>query len=179
MALKIPAKINAGDTLSFSDSVSGYPASSGWALKYVFVNASEKQEIESSADGDSHVFSIAPAITVKWKQGKYTWSAFVTNGADRFTIESGKLEIIPDLVAGPSDQRSHVEKTLDALEAAIEKSATNDQLSFSIAGRSVARYTLEEKLKLRDKYRAELIILNRKERVVNGQASGAKVLVRF
>jgi hypothetical protein len=54
-----------------------------------------------------------------------------------------------------SDLRTHAKKVLDSIQAVIENRATVDQSSFTIAGRSLSRMTIEELFMVRDRYRAE------------------------
>lgn len=179
MALNLPTTLYAGDTISFSDSLDSYNASDGWTLTYSFVNAEAKHSIDSTADGDDFAFAVAKAVTSAWGKGSYKYAATVDNGTDRFTVGTGDVTIRPDLSAGPVDDRNHVEKVLDALEAMLEGKATVDQQSMSIGGRSVARFSPLELLQWRGDYRNQLLALKRAERIANGTGGNGKILTRF
>lgn len=71
--------------------------------------------------------------------------------------------------------KEHIEKVLVALESLLEGKATSDVASYSIAGRSLSRLSISELLMWRDKYRAELIKLNRAE----GLNQTGTIQVRF
>src|SRR3990167_10017627 len=91
--------------------------------------------------------------------GKWVWSAFVSKSGERYPIDNGTLNITRDLasVSTTYDGRSHVKKVLDAIEATIEGTATKEQTSMSIAGRTITRRTVQELLVLKDRYKAEYI----------------------
>jgi hypothetical protein len=78
------------------------------------------------------------------------------------TVEAGEVRIAPDLSAQGAgvDSRDHVRKVLDAIEAVIENRASIDQQSYQINNRSLQRTPLNELLKLRSRYRAELAAKN-------------------
>jgi len=175
----LPLKINAGDTVSFIESYSEYPATDNWSLLFVVVNGQNKYSATSNASGDMHNFLISSATTATWAPGAYKSVLYAIQTDIRHTLVVGDLEIIPDLTQSNSDQRHHVERVLDAIEATLENKASTDQQSMSIAGRSIARYSFSDLLMLRDKYKNELISIKRAERIKNGMSSGGKILVRF
>ena len=61
----MPASFYAGDTLAFTKTVSDYPASSGWTLKYAMTQSGEQILFSSSADGDDHKVEVAAAVTYR------------------------------------------------------------------------------------------------------------------
>ena len=82
--------ITAGDSLSFTVSLADYPASAGWVLSYRLIprTAGAVLTFSATASGDDHVVALNAAATASWAAGDYTSAAFVTKGADRFTIDS-------------------------------------------------------------------------------------------
>lgn len=178
MALNIPKRIRAGDSLKFSDDITNYPAPT-WTLTYTIATSNQVFDFSSSADGTSHSFALLPSFTSKFPAGKYQYQATISDGTDRFTVGSGSLVIEADLKLTAKAAFSHVEKTLENLEAVIEGKATTDQLSFSIAGRSLSRYPIGELLAWRDKYKSELRALERAERIAQGKGNSAHIRARF
>ncbi|NDV20832.1 hypothetical protein GO013_15585 [Pseudodesulfovibrio sp. JC047] len=178
--MNIAKEITAGDSLNWTETVSAYPASDGWILNFVLVNGSAKVEFSASADGDGYVVDVPGSTTSNWTPGRYRFQAHVEKGADRFTVGSGTVDILPDFAGVATlDGRSHAEKVLDAIEAVIEKRATRDQESYTIKGRSLSRTPLPELLALRDKYKAEVRAQRRAEKVQAGKKPGTKIHVRF
>lgn len=180
MALKIPLKIRAGDSLNFTAALPGYSAADGWTLKITLVNSKKVYEITSTASGSEHLVKLLPAATQGWIPGFYKYVASVSDGTDKYTIESAGLQILPNLTTDkPVDERHHVEKVLDAIEAVLEGKATKDQLEVTFQGRSITHLTPEQLLVWRDKYRSELRAIKQAERVARGLGSGRKILVRL
>lgn len=149
--MEIPAILTAGDSWSWVESLSEYPAPT-WTLKFLF-RGPQAFSVEASASGADHAVSVAASTTANYKHGRYEWSARVTDGSTTTTIETGLLELEPDLSNVAVDHRSFNQRASDALEAVIENRATTDQLSFSIAGRSLSRMSWDELLSAYDRFR--------------------------
>lgn len=175
----IPSKIVAGDTLNFCRSLSDYPAADGYQISYKLVNAADVVEF-SGADqaGGEWLFDIKPATTKDWQTGKFTWYEIATKGADRFTLANGQTEIKPDPTAA-HDTRSYAQKMLDAIEAMLEKKATKDQQNYAINGRSLTRYSIEDLIALRDKFRAEVTQEKQRQDLENGLGTNKIIRTRF
>lgn len=178
-----PLKIEAGTTVKWTkDLSSDYPADDGWSLAYTFINSAAKFTVNASADGKKFSVTIPASTSDDYIAGIYTWIARVSKAGEVFTVDEGHCEVLKDLAAAGLtifDHRTHVKKTLDAIEAVIEGRATSDHLSYTIAGRSITKIPVEELLKLRDKYKAEYQRELDAERIANGEGLGRKVLVRF
>jgi hypothetical protein len=177
-----PSEFFVGDTVQWTKDLSGFPASA-WTLKYNFISSDASAQnilITSTADGDIHSIAVARATSAGYTAGDYKWFSYVIDIGDtlRHSVASGSTTVKPDQSSG-TDARSHVKIVLDAICATIEGVASKDQKAYSIAGRSLERYSFEELLKLKDKYE----ILYKKElsdeAIANGEGSGRKVKVRF
>lgn len=180
IATKEPYEIIAGDTLQWKKSLSDYLPSAGWALKYSLRGPAEI-DLTTTADGDDHKVDELAADTADWKTGDYWWAAYVEKGAERHQVGTGTFKITPNLAtaSGAYEGRSHAKKVLDAIEAVIEGTATKEQQSYTIAGRSLVRWPLQELLQLRNQYKDEYARERSAERVDRGEASGRKILTRF
>lgn len=165
-----PTDIVAGTTLAFTKSLADYPASSGWALSYVLVNAAGRQTFNASAAGSDFAVTVAASTTQDWAAGTYSLQGFVTKSGETFTVVNTTMKVLPNVVTGSGgvDTRSHAKKVLDALEALLEGKASQDQKSLTIAGRSISRMDVKDLLDWRDKYRAEVA----KEAQANDVAAG-------
>ena len=151
-----PLELTQGDTVQWQKTFTDYPASE-WTVSYNIRGASSLDVTAAQAsNGTSHSVTLSSTQTADLKEGNYWWQAVaVHNGtSERRTISTGDFVVKPDLATLPEgyDGRSHVKKTLDALEAVIEKRATTDQQSYSISGRSLSRMDIEELLTWRGKY---------------------------
>lgn len=177
-----PSEFFVGDTLQWTKELSDFPASV-WTLKYNFISSDANAlnvEIVSTADGDTHVISVPIATTDDYTAGDYKWFSYVVDSGDsvRHSIASGTTTIKPDQ-SSDTDARSHVKKVLDAIQANLEGIASKEQQSYSIAGRSLSRYSFEELISLKDKYESLYQDELNKEKIANGKGSGRTVKVRF
>lgn len=152
----LPDKIGAGLTFSTLVTKTAYPAPL-WALTIVLRGPSVI-DLASTAEGTQHRISANAAVTANWVPGNYSYSVRATDGVDVFEIESGQLKVEADLVnaAAGHDSRTHAERTLEAIEAVIEKRASVDQERYRINNRELYRTPIPDLLKLRDLYRAEV-----------------------
>jgi hypothetical protein len=177
----VPTVWNAGDTLKWDVSVPDYPATEGWTLTYeVKSKNTHVATITASADGDGYTVTVPAATSAGYAVGHHHYRAYVTKGSERYTVDSGDLEILKDFEDnGNYDDRSHAEIVLDAIEAVLESRATKDQESYSIAGRSLSRTPIEDLLKLRDRYKNEVISNHRADQIARGLGSTARVRTRF
>jgi hypothetical protein len=177
----IPDEVFAGDTFKWKVSLSDFPATNGWTLKYVFTNGSGGLgPYSSTADGDEHQMQLSMGATAAWAAGDYTFIAYVTDGTSRVTVDEGAITVKPDRsAAGAYDGRSHAQTTLDAIEAVIENRATLDQMKYAIAGRSLDRTPIADLLVLRATYKKEVAQERRADRVKAGLGINSKIRVEF
>lgn len=177
----IPPTIQAGVTFTACAQLTKYPAPD-WVVK-LYMRGPAVASIDAVGEGASHTFSATAAETAAWPAGVYAYVLRVQRGDDVQQIEAGTLEVLADITANtaPGDSRSHALRTLEAIEAVLEKRATRDQERYTIEGangrRELWRTPIADLLKLRDAYRAEV----RAERAAARGKSlwGAAVKVRF
>jgi hypothetical protein len=173
----VPSSLVAGDLWQWTRSLADYPAGT-WTLTYYFQNQSGAFSKAASASGTTHSVSIAAADTSAYKPGRYKYSARVASGLSVFTLEDegGWLDVEPNPAsAGGADVRSWARRTLDAIEAALEGKASQDQLSMSVGGRSIARIPPKDLMDWRDRLRSEV----RAEEQSETSGKGRVIKARF
>jgi len=180
----IPAKITAGDTITWQRALADYPASAGWVLKYCLINAAGKINIVSAAAGDDHLVSVAASVSTGYAAGDYDWQEFVEKAAtsERYTISTGRITVAPNITAMPAgyDARSTARKTLDLIDAAMLAQGNNAWTQeYEIAGRRMKFRSVGEFLQFRSKLQQEVKAEERADRIARGEATGSKLLVRF
>jgi hypothetical protein len=147
--------VYAGDTVKFRNTFPDYSAADGWTLSYVFRNqdsAADLTAIDVSGAGTEYTVTIPKTATAKWKPGKYKWLAYITKSPERFTIARGDIEVLPDPGSGKAaDERTQSERMLELLRGALEASAGNDVVEYTISGR-VVRRDRSEVLKMEKEY---------------------------
>lgn len=173
-----PQEITAGNTLSFQLERDDFPAST-WTMTYRLISAAQAYSVVATADGDAHQFSAAATVTATWDAGTYQYVITASDGTDRCTVAEGFLEVLPDPAGGASDNRHHVRKVLDALEATLEGKASDDILMIEIGGRPLTKLSPGELLSWRDKYKAELARIEQEERMAAGLGSRRKIKARI
>jgi len=180
----IDPSLIAGDTWLWSESVPLYPASEGYVLAYALVKTGTLVVLTSSADGDSHSFTIAAATTAGYAAGSYSWTAYVTKTTERYTVGSGVLEIKPNLAAQSAgyDGRSQARIILDALQSAYQTYISNGSghvAEYQIAGRMMKFRNVGEIITQINYWKAEVKAEERREAIANGQSPANRLLVRF
>lgn len=177
-----PTSLRAGDTWKWKRTdLTDYPAPT-WTLKYEFKNKTTAFEITAAQDGSTSAFAVtvAMATTAGYAAGKYSWVATVSNGSERYTVDSGTFEVTKDFNDNTAyDGRSHAQKTLEAIEAVIEGRATMDQQEYSIGDRTLKRTPMADLLKLHSRYSAMVEAEVAAEKLKNGAGIARKVQVRI
>ena len=166
------------------DLVSDYPLDE-YALEYRFTEDSTGNTnaftIAATEAESTYLVEIASAVTASLTAGDYQWAAFIIRSSDsqRVVVDQGRTEIFPNLQTTTADLRSHAKKVLDAIEAVLENRASQDQMSYSIAGRSLSRMSSDDLMTFRNRYRAEYLREIKLARIKNKQDSGNTIKVRF
>ena len=172
-----------GDTWSQTDTLSDYPASAGWVLKtrFVYDGAGSAFTLSSAASGDNHLTTAAAAVTATWTAGTCTWVQYVELGAVKTTIGQGKIVLQPDprVASTALDLRSAAQIGLDAVRAVLRGTAAAGVLSYSIAGRTLQRYSIPELIALESKLASDVKQEQRAADLAAGLGDRSKVYVRL
>lgn len=175
----------AGDSLHFSPKFAdSYGPADGWTLRYRLVPrdaAGTPIVLTAGAHLGRHRVSLGASETVSWEAGSYSWAAWVEKGDQRITVAAGQCTINADPATSDegTDTRSHARKTLDAIEAVIEKRASRDQERYTIAGRELWRTPIPQLLALRDRYAAMVAREDAAAAMAAGGLPRNKLHVRF
>lgn len=173
----LPQRISSGVTLDLPVVLTAYPAPV-WALA-VNIRGPSAIDLASTPDGSNHRLRAAASVTAGWEPGDYWFVARVSNeDGDVFEVESGKITIDVDLAAlgAGYDGSTHAERVLAAIEAVLEKRATQDQQRYTINNRELWRTPIPDLLMLRDRYRAQVKM---EAKLKRGDLFGSAVRVRF
>lgn len=178
-----PDSIRAGDTWKWTKTLSDYPASAGWTLKYRFKNASGGFEITASASGDDFAVTVSATTTAAYAAGAYSWVAWVEGGtSEKYTTGSGTCEILADLRTGLAsaalDARTTARKLLDAVESWL---LNHDPAvaEYEIAGRRMKYIPVGELLKLRSRFAAEVAAEDARAKLAAGLGTGRTIQFRL
>jgi hypothetical protein len=167
------------------DLVADYPTAD-YALTYEFHEdsgggGSHKFTITATETSTDYIVEIASATTASYTAGEYNWYAFITRSSDsqRIAVDEGHTKIELNFANTNADNRSHAKKVLDAIQAVLENRASQDQMSYSIAGRSLSRMSIDDLMRFRDRYRAEYNKEIKQKRIKNKQDTGNTIKARF
>jgi len=195
MAIPIPTEepttFMAGDTVKWTRSFADYPANGGWELAYRLRGTKSYLidfGVEVSASGADFLVNILASTSVTYAPGDYLLVGCVEKDGERKQVYSKSLTITANHldVAGVTsayDPRTRAKRTLDAIDAMIEGTATREEKSYTITHGSITQ-TVElfdrgELLKLRTYY-ANLVAQEEiAARTAAGKSSGTRVKVRF
>jgi len=175
---KEPEIVRAGETMEWVRSWSDWPASS-YTVKYYLTGPASITLTAAAYQTTDHLVSVTAALTAAYTYGLYDWAAYAESGAGasalKYFLESGQLLI--KTAAG----KSHAKTMLDAIEDILEGRATSkdvDLLSKNLGSSSISKDP-ELLIRLRKQYKAEYLSELAFENMVQGKASGNRVLMRF
>jgi hypothetical protein len=172
-----PLSFRAGDTVQWKKSFPDYPASESYVLKYYLVKSGKQIVLTAAASGDDHLVTITAAVSAEYEAGRYFYQARIEKGDDVFTVGEGIVEVKASLAAATTglEWRDHCEQALENIEAVLLGKATADNYSYSIAGRSLSKYSWTELREMRAQYKNEVRAFNRKF----GLSRPSKIGVQF
>jgi hypothetical protein len=155
----VPTEIMIAATVKFRLAFDDYKATDGWALALYFRGAGAGLDIDGDlivADGDGWLVTIPATAsdddpaTANLAAGAYYWQAWVSKDDEDYEVDSGRVTVKPnlfDLDTGDSyDGRSAAKQTLDAIRAAMAKTATRAQLQRTIGDKHIQFMTMAELL---------------------------------
>ena len=179
-----PETIRAGDTVKVKRSDIGrdYPNTT-YTAKFearCFDHKVDTISITATADGDDYLFTFLATATADYHVGEWSFIITVTDGTNRVTVDEGTFKVLQNIPTdNTTDTRSHARIVLDKIETLLQGKADADVQNYSINNRSLTKMSIDELLKWRDYYKAEVLREKRIERAKSGKGSGNRVLVRF
>lgn len=154
-----------------------------YTLNYIARIAGGGNEINITATNGGTYFLIqeSSATTASYNAGYYHWQLEVVRNSDseRKVVERGHAEVVPDLDVNATDPRSHAEVLLDKIRSLLVGKADADVASYSIAGRSLTKFTYEELRTMEKDYASEVKAEKAKLNAQGHRDTGATVKVRF
>lgn len=178
----LPSTHRAGDTLLVEQSLPDWPAPA-WTLHWRLINAIGAIDLQAVASDDGHRLAVAADITAAWPAGAYTWTQWVSDGAVRQTLDTGAIQILPDIAAmdGGYDARTPARRALDDARAAFAAWISTDGhvTEYQIGDRTM-RFASKEDLLARIQWlEREVAREDQAERLARGLGARRRVLVRF
>lgn len=133
----------------------------------------------SSLDND-YLFTISSATSAAYTVGHYHYQLEIERNSDneRIIVDRGAIEIKTDY-DNNVDVRHHAEIMLGKIQSILEGKADSDVSSYSIAGRSLTKFGIDELLQWRDYYRREVNEIKKKERIKHNRKTKSTIIGRF
>lgn len=180
-----PTEIVVGDFIQWkrSDLVDDYPLSE-YSVEYVARitgGGSSEIKIAATETGGTYLITVDSATSADFVAGYYHWQLEVTKTStgDRVVVDRGAFTAVVDLDDNQADPRLFEEKMLAKIETILLGKADADVSSYSIAGRSLTKYSYQELQDLHDQYEAKVNRYKQLERIKLGKSTHHTVKVRF
>ena len=135
----------------------------------------------ASESGDDYIVEIPSATTANYTAGTYSWAMYITRSSDsqRIKLDSGKFEVVENLVTSSADPRTHAGKMVDYLETTLESLAQKLTTSYSVSDRSNTLRSIDEVRGELNYYKTVFRREVQKDRAKSGKRTGQNILVRF
>lgn len=181
-----PTTIVVGDFIQWkrSDLVQDYPVathSAEYVARITGGGASEIKLAANESDPTFYLFTVDSITSTDFAPGYYHWQLEITETAsgNRIVVDTGTFTALADLDVNNTDPRTHAEIMVDKIQALLEGRADKDVSSYSIAGRSITKMSVQELIDWRDYYRREAKKEKRDSDIKNGRPTNTTVKVRF
>ena len=182
----MPDILYVGDNWLWKRDLTDYPRAD-YTLTYSFrLQSSTATEISlgssviSESETSLYTINVPSATTTGYTKGDYTYQEYITNSSsERLVLNKGVATVKSNLDADTGDPRSHNRIVFDALEATLENRASIDQMSMSIAGRSLSRMSPQELRDWFSHYKHLVINEDKVSRRSKGESTGNQVKVKF
>lgn len=137
--------------------------------------------ITASASGSDYLVQVGQSTTRPYNVGLYYWDAYITRNSDseRIRIDSGQWEVIGDKATDNADPRTSNQKIYEAVIAVIEGRASQDQMSYSIAGRSLSRMSIQDLIEFEGIYKARWMKEVNQSRIKDNLGTKNTIHARF
>lgn len=136
--------------------------------------------ITATALDNDYLFSVPSATSADFVVGHYHYQIEIERDSDneRIIVDRGAVDIKTDY-DNNLDARDHAEIMLGKIESILEGKADSDVSSYSIAGRSLTKFGIDELLQWRDYYRREVNEIKKKERIKHNRKTKSTIIGRF
>ena len=182
----VPDILYVGDNWLWKRDLTDYPRAD-YTLSYSFrLLSSTATEISlgssviTESETSLYTIDVPSATTTGYTKGDYTYQEYITNSSsERLVLNKGVATVKSNLDADTGDPISHNRIVFDALEATLENRASIDQMSMSIAGRSLSRMSPQELRDWYSHYKHLVINEDKVSRRSKGESTGNQVKVKF
>jgi hypothetical protein len=154
----VPAELTAGARWVWtrSDITAAYPTAD-YTLKFRFcflASPYTESTITAGKVDSAHVVEESQSATGSYLVGDHTWQAVIVRDSDdeEIIVDRGFFKVLPNLGDSPAEASSWVYQVLAAIRATILGTASKEQASYSIGGRSLSLRTISELMELEQEF---------------------------
>lgn len=178
-----PTTLRAGDSATWTETLTAYPASDGWTHKSkILWPVGTGVTLTAVGSGDDHTYTVAAGVTAAWRDGTATLLSWVERSGERVTLGATALTILPDLAnLAAVDGRSAAAKALADAKAALAAYVAGGKghvEEYEIAGRRIRFRGITEIRDLIKHYEIEVAGERALQALLQGGSPG-RVLTRF
>lgn len=185
-----PLSFRAGDKVQWKISDDDYPASDSYVLKYYLTLAGEGLiTLTAAASGDDHLVTITAVNSADYAAGLYTYQGRIELDTTKVTRREGMIQIYRDIsqdstgvtltgalsVGDPTLELKFWQNVKANIWALMSGKVLADNYSYSIAGRSLSKYSFTELMEIEQYIDRKIVKLKRKLGLTRGQ----KIQVQF
>lgn len=136
--------------------------------------------ITATALDNDYLFSVPSATSADFVVGHYHYQIEIERDSnnERIIVDRGAVDVKTDY-DNNIDVRHHAEIMLGKIQSILEGKADSDVSSYSIAGRSLTKFGIDELLQWRDYYRREVNEIKKKERIKHNRKTKSTIIGRF
>ena len=150
MSMKLQ-DFNAGDTLNFDIEVPD-KFKDGYTYTYYL---KDKNGNSITISSNSTHFFVSSSTTSTYIPGMYSYVLYAEKNGERYKLYEDIVNIKADITtANTYDNRTHAQKVLDSINAILENKDEVEE--YTIGGRSIKRMSIDELLKWKKYYTAEV-----------------------
>ncbi len=152
---EFPTSFSAGTSFFVTRTFADFPSDT-FTSSLQLTNQNNAFTISGTSNADrSFSYIEVPAVTSGYVSADYSFSVITINGNTTCIPETGDIEVTPNVIAGaPVDVRSNAEKILDQINLLLEGKFISDKESYSIAGRSLNTFKIEDLLSAKGTYQS-------------------------
>lgn len=173
----VPLQIECGGTSAFLLSYPDY-APGTYTLTFVLsLGTAAPVSTTATTSGTSFLVTLTATATAAIAAGVYQYAAYVTAGSTRYTAETGRITLLPNLAATqmPSDAQAMV--TL--LTAVMKLFAATDKFIVDFNGQKFQRANMADYQKQFVFWKAALLSEQSALAAQRGEGTGGRIVAKF
>jgi len=179
--MNAPEKLTAGFAYSWEETFPDFPATT-YGLKVLLVlqsAAATSVTITATANGTAFEVLLLSATSATMTAGTYKVITYATLGIEEYFLSEKTITVVANPFTSTGDQRTHIQKVLDAINAVLEGRAATEYSSITVDGQAIASLTHSQLLDFKQKYEVMYSREKEKERIAAGGKRRNKIIPKF